>query len=87
MELIKLVKGFEATENGEKIGQIEFNINNGVMRITHTEVSEKARGRGIATELVDTAVKYARHKDLKVKPLCSVAAHVMKNDIYKDILD
>lgn len=87
MEFVKLVKGFEAVEDGENIGHIEFNIHDGVMRITHTEVSKKARGKGIATELVNTAANYARHKNLKVKPLCSIANFVMKNDEYKDIID
>ena len=87
MELVKLVKGFEAVENGEKIGQIDFNINDGVMRIMHTEVDKNHSGKGVATDLVKTAVEYAKHKNLKVKPLCSVAAHVLKADEYKDIID
>lgn len=87
MEVIKLVKGFEAVEDGEKIAQIEFTIHDGVMRITHTEVKEKARGKGLATELVNTAVRYARHKNLKVKPLCSIADFVMKNGDFKDVLE
>ena len=57
------------------------------MRITHTEVKEKARGKGLATELVNTAVRYARHKNLKVKPLCSIADFVLKNGDFKDVLE
>ena len=79
MEFSKLVKGFEVSEEGHKIGHIDFNIVNGVMKITHTEVDKKHSGRGIATELVKTAVEYARHKNLKVKPLCSLASHVLKD--------
>lgn len=87
MEFVKLVKGFEALENGEKIGQVDFNINDGVMKIVHTEVNKNHSGKGIAKELVKTAVEYAKHKNLKVRPLCSVAAHVLRNDDFKDILD
>ena len=50
------------------------------MKITHTEVDKEHSGKGIATELVKTAVEYARHKNLKVKPLCSIASHVLKKD-------
>ena len=57
------------------------------MKITHTEVDKKYSGKGIATELVKTAVEYARHKNLKVKPLCSIASHVLKKDDYSDILE
>ena len=87
MEFSKLVKGFEVSEEGQKIGHIDFNIVNGVMKITHTEVDKKHSGKGIATELVKTAVEYARHKNLKVKPLCSLASHVLKKDDYSDILE
>lgn len=88
MEFKKLVKGFEVYNNDEKLGQIDFNINDGIMRIMHTEVNNKHFGEGIATELVKTAVDYARHKNLKIKPLCSVAEHVLhKSEDYKDILD
>ena len=87
MEFSKLVKGFEVSEEGHKIGHIEFNIVNGVMKITHTEVDKEHSGKGIATELVKIAVEYARHKNLKVKPLCLLASHVLKKDNYSDILE
>ena len=57
------------------------------MKITHTEVDKEHSGKGIATELVKIAVEYARHKNLKVKPLCSIASHVLKKDDYSDILE
>lgn len=87
MEINELVKGFEASENGQKIGHVEFNIVNGIMKITHTEVDKNHTGKGIGIELVKTAVEYARHKNLKVKPLCSYASHVLKKDDYSDILE
>ena len=57
------------------------------MKITHTEVDKEHSGKGIATELVKIAVEYARHKNLKVKPLCSIASHVLKKDDYSDIVE
>lgn len=88
MEFIKLVKGFEAVdESGEKIGQVDFTINDGVMRITHTQVDSENKGKGVAKELVKTAIEYAKHKNLKVKPLCSVAAHILKNNEFKDVIE
>ena len=68
-------------------GRISDDSVNGVMKITHTEVDKKHSGKGIASELVKTAVEYARHKNLKVKPLCSLASHVLKKDDYSDILE
>lgn len=87
MEFKKLVKGFEVVdEAGKKIGQIDFTIIDGIMRITHTEVDAENKGKGVAKELVKTAVEYAKHKNLKVKPLCSAAAYLLKGEEYKDIL-
>ena len=88
MEFKKLVKGFEVEDdNGKKIGKVDFNINDGLMRITHTEVGAEYKGKGIAKELVRTAVEYARHKGLKIKPLCSAAAYILRSEEYKDILE
>lgn len=86
MEFTEIIKGFKAKEDGKKVGQIDFNINDGVMRITHTEVDKHYQGKGIATELVLKAVEYARLKSLKVKPLCAMAAHVLKREEFSDVL-
>ncbi len=86
MEFSEIIKGFKAKEGGKRVGQIDFNIHDGVMRITHTEVDENHQGKGIATELVLRAVAYARLRDLKVLPLCAVAAHVLKKEEFSDIL-
>ena len=61
MEFSKLVKGFEFSEEGHKIGHIDFNIVNGVMKITHTEVIKNILV-GNCHRVVKTAVEYARHK-------------------------
>lgn len=88
MEFKKLVKGFEAIdESGKKIGQVDFTINDDLMRITHTHVDSDNKGKGVAKELVKTAADYARHKNLKVKPLCSVAAYILKSEEFKDIIE
>jgi len=63
-----------------------FQDNETVM-IDHTYVSPKLRGQGIAKELVDAVVKYAREKNLKVIPLCSYADRLMNaSEEYRDVL-
>ena len=54
--------------------------------LTRLDVVRKHQGKGIATELVLRAVAYARLRDLKVLPLCAVAAHVLKKEEFSDIL-
>ena len=43
------------------------------MAIVHTEVPPAVAGRGIAGELVRSALEFARAQGWKVRPLCSYA--------------
>lgn len=54
----------------------------------HTEVPPAHEGQGLGTLLVRTALAYARHKRLKVVPVCPFfAAHIRKHPEEKDLLD
>ena len=76
MEEIKLVlneKGqgnFFIFENGEQLGEMEISITGTNLIVAHTEVSEKAEGRGYAKKLLNAMVDHARKNNLKVIPLC-----------------
>lgn len=55
--------------------------------IDHTYVSDELRGQGIAKELIDAVVSYARQEKLKIIPLCSYAEWLMKGSReYDDVL-
>ncbi|WP_338107494.1 GNAT family N-acetyltransferase [Schleiferilactobacillus harbinensis] len=55
--------------------------------IDHTFVRGDQRGKGIAKELLDTAVQAARDRSIKVKPLCTYArTQFMKHpEAYADV--
>ncbi len=53
---------------------LDYQLAEGGMAITHTVVPPAAGGRGVAGELVRTALDYARMKGWKVAPVCSYAA-------------
>lgn len=54
--------------------------------IDHTYVSEKLRGSGLAGELVDAVVNYARENNLKVAATCSYAQRKLeRTEQYKDV--
>jgi predicted GNAT family acetyltransferase len=53
---------------------LDYSLNNGVMTITHTGVPPPIAGRGIAGELMRTALQAARTAGWKVHPACSYAA-------------
>jgi uncharacterized protein len=53
---------------------LDYEIEDDVMRITHTRVPADLEGRGIGGRLVRAAVEHARHEGLKVQAACSFAA-------------
>ena len=77
----------QAFEGDVQVGQINFNIADGVLSIEHTGVVEGFERKGIAGILVQAATDYAVHHNLKIKPVCSYAQHWYKhNRQYKNIL-
>jgi len=38
--------------------------------IDHTEVDDVLKGKGVGKKLVEAAVKFARHDNLLIKPVC-----------------
>lgn len=77
-----------ADEDGEWIAEMTYR-KEGTRKIVidHTEVSEALEGKGIGKQLVKAAVKYARAKNLLIKPVCSFAQKVLESsDEYEDVL-
>lgn len=64
---------FTTTVDGHQ-GYVEYEEGDGVMTITHTIVPPEIGGRGVAGQLVQAALEYARAEGLKVVPRCSYAA-------------
>ncbi|WP_233841926.1 GNAT family N-acetyltransferase [Dyella sp. 2HG41-7] len=63
---------FETTVDGF-VCELDYSLQGKVMSITHTGVPEEVGGRGIAGELVRTAMETARSHGWKVVPACSYA--------------
>lgn len=57
---------------------LDYTLAGAVMTITHTLVPPPAGGRGVASELVHTALEFARGEGMKVRPACSYAAAWME---------
>ena len=62
-----------ATETDGQTAYLEYEQADDVMVITHTIVPSAIGGRGIAGDLVRSAVEYAKAEGLKVDPRCSYA--------------
>jgi len=72
---------FIIPENGERLGELTY-VWQGEDKfaIDHTWVSPAARGRGVARELLDAAVAYAREKQVKIIPVCSYVATMFQRE-------
>lgn len=66
--------------NGERMGFAEYTRTEGVMRIEYVEVAPELRGSGFGLQLVEAAVAFARHNQLRVVPVCSYARMVIARD-------
>jgi uncharacterized protein len=82
---------FYVEENGEQLAEMTYTMAGpGLMIIEHTEVSDVLKGKNVGYQLVETAVEYARSKEIKIFPLCPFANSVFKRkgttfaDVLKD---
>ncbi len=66
---------------GKRLGSLEFTRPEvGVLRIEYVEVAPELRGSGLARQLVEAAVNWAKETDQKVVPICSYARMVIQRD-------
>jgi len=78
---------FYLQEDGEQIGKMEVGTSGNTLTVYHTEVAEKASGKGYAKKLLQAMVDYARAHGLKVTPLCPYVHAQFKRhpDEYADV--
>ncbi len=61
---------FYIMDGTEQSGEMVVSISDNDLTVYHTEVVEKAEGKGFAKKLLAAMVDYARANRLKVIPLC-----------------
>ena len=63
---------FSMTETGQRNAEISY-LWQGEHQIiaNHTWVDDSLRGQGVARQLLNTLVEFAREKQLKIVPTCS----------------
>lgn len=78
---------FLIEEAGERLAEMVIDISGNNLTVYHTEVSDKLKGQGVATQLLETMVAYARAQRLKVIALCPYVSVQFRRhaDQYKDI--
>jgi uncharacterized protein len=66
---------------------MNYRLAGNVMTLDHTETPVEARGRGIASQLVDGALQLARARGLTIVPRCPfVRTYLAKHPEFSDLL-
>jgi predicted GNAT family acetyltransferase len=77
---------FQVVVDGETC-ELDYQLQAGVMSITHTGVAPRLERRGIAGALTRAALAHARAAGWKVRPLCSYArAYMQRHPETADLL-
>ncbi len=76
---------FELSVDGH-VALAEYVLRDGVMDFTHTETPPELQGRGIASRLIEGALRLARDQGLKVRASCSfVAVYLERHPEFADL--
>jgi len=78
---------FEVYADGELAGFADYRRAGDRLSFTHTETFAGFTGRGLATELIRTALDETRKRGLGVLPFCSfVREFIVRNPEYLDLV-
>ena len=79
---------FETDLGDGSIAIAEYNLLDGKIVFTHTEVPGAHEGQGIGSALIRFALGRARERDLQVIPICPFfAAYIKRHEDVQDLLD
>ena len=83
----QVVNGRFEIERDGHIAYLEYNLAGKVLQLIHSEVPQALRGQGIAAELANAALEWAREHNVKVDVICpSVADYLEKHPEYSDLV-
>lgn len=78
---------FFIERDGERLAQMSYTVAGSRVIIDHTDVDDRLRGTGTGKKLVQAAVEWARHENVRLMPLCPFARSVFeKTPEWKDVL-
>ena len=79
---------FELLVDGQEAGQVDYQVRDNTIVLTHTEVDPAQRGSGLGGELIRGALNLIRAEtDYRVVASCTfAAAWIDRNPAYQDLL-
>jgi len=79
---------FSVAVAGHRVGFVEFTDRGSQRIFTHTEVADEYGGRGLASILLDEALRATRDAGLRIVAVCPmVAGFVDKHHDFADVVD
>ena len=79
---------FSISVDGQRVGFVEYADRDGQRVFLHTEILDEFGGRGLATILVDHALKATRDAGLRIVAVCPmVEGFLKKHDEFADAVD
>jgi uncharacterized protein len=77
---------FEIEQDGD-VAFLEYKLAGKVLQLIHTEVPDALQGKGVGSELAQSALNWAREHGAKVDVLCEfVVAYLKKHPEYADLV-
>ncbi len=78
---------FVITVDGEQAGLAAYELHEGVIVFTHTEIDDSHEGEGLGGRLVRAALDTARDEGLAVHPRCAfVRSWIDRHDDYRALV-
>lgn len=77
---------FELERDGH-VAYLEYALAGAILELVHTEVPEVMRHTGVASELIKSALDWARENKLKIDVVCPiVAGYIRKHPEYSGLV-
>jgi predicted GNAT family acetyltransferase len=78
---------YELLLDGRRIGEILYRVEPGAVALVHTEIDPAYEGHGLATRLIEGALRDLRERGLRVIPICPlVIAYLRRHPEYADLV-
>ena len=78
---------YELSADGQLVGVAEYNLLDGALLFTHTEVMEGNEGKGYGSVLAKGALDDVRRRRLHAIPVCQfIAGYIRKHPEYLDLV-
>ncbi|HET8839323.1 MAG TPA: GNAT family N-acetyltransferase [Flavobacteriaceae bacterium] len=61
---------FYMSDDNGIVSELTYELRNGTMAVDHTETRDNLKGQGLASQVLDFVVNYARENRLKIRPIC-----------------